>query len=57
MSNSNEFWVVAYNVKNKLVYFSQHSVQNKEEDQKIEVRTFKPKSKTIRHRRKSDRKE
>ena len=40
MSNSNEFWVAAYNVKNKLVYFSQHSVQNKEEDQKIEVRTF-----------------
>ena len=40
MSNSNEFWVAAYNIKNKLVYFSQHSVQNKEEDQKIEVRTF-----------------
>lgn len=40
MSNSNEFWVVGYNGKHELIYFSQHSVQKKEADQKIEVRNY-----------------
>lgn len=40
MSNSNEFWAVGYNGKHELIYFSQHSVQNKEADQKIEVRNY-----------------
>lgn len=40
MSNSNEYWVVGYLPKNKMVYFTQHSVQNKEADQKIEVKNY-----------------
>lgn len=40
MSNANEFWIAGYNGKDDLVYFSQHSVQKKEEDQKIEVRSY-----------------
>jgi hypothetical protein len=40
MSNSNEFWIVGYLPKNKMVYFTQHSVINKEADQKIEVKNY-----------------
>lgn len=40
MSNSNEYWVIGYLPKSKMVYFSQHSVQNKEADQKIEVKNY-----------------
>lgn len=40
MSNSNEFWIIGYLPKNKMVYFTQHSVQNKVEDQKIEVKNY-----------------
>jgi 5-enolpyruvylshikimate-3-phosphate synthase len=40
MSNSNEFWVVGYIGKHDLVYFSQHAVHQKEEDQKIEIRNY-----------------
>lgn len=40
MSNSNEFWIIGYLPKNKMVYFTQHSVQNKEADQKIEVKNY-----------------
>ena len=40
MSNSNEFWMVGYIGKHNLVYFSQHAVHQKEEDQKIEIRNY-----------------
>ena len=40
MSNSNEFWIVGYIPKSKMVYFTQHSVLNKEADQKIEVKNY-----------------
>ncbi len=40
MSNSNEFWVVGYIGKHDLVYFSQHAVHQKEEDQKTEIRNY-----------------
>lgn len=40
MSNSNEFWIVGYLPKNKMVYFTQHSVQNKEADQEIEIKNY-----------------
>ena len=40
MSNSNEFWIVGYLPQNKMVYFTQHSVINKEADQKIEVKNY-----------------
>ena len=40
MSNSNEYWVIGYLPKSKMVYFTQHSVQNKEADQKIEVKNY-----------------
>ena len=40
MQKSNEFWVVGYIGKNKLVYFSQVAVPNKNEDQIIEVRNY-----------------
>jgi hypothetical protein len=40
MSNSNEYWIVGYLPKNKMVYFTQHSVINKEADQKIEVKNY-----------------
>ena len=40
MSNSNEFWVVGYIGKHDLIYFSQHAVQKKQEDQKIEIRNY-----------------
>ena len=31
MSNSNEYWVIGYLPKSKMVYFTQHSVQNKKQ--------------------------
>ena len=40
MSNSNEYLVIGYLPKSKMVYFTQHSVQNKEADQKIEVKNY-----------------
>lgn len=40
MQKSNEFWIAGYIGKNKLVYFSQNSVPNKNEDQVIEVRNY-----------------
>lgn len=40
MQKSNEFWVVGYIGKDKLVYFSQIAVPNKNEDQIIEVRNY-----------------
>ncbi len=40
MQQSSEFWVVGYIGKDKLVYFSQVAVPNKNEDQIIEVRNY-----------------
>lgn len=40
MQKSNEFWVVGYIGKNKLVYFSQVAVPNKNEDKIIEVKNY-----------------
>lgn len=40
MQKSNEFWIVGYLGKENLVYFSQHSVPNKNIDQIIEVNNY-----------------
>lgn len=40
MQKSSEFWVVGYIGKDKLVYFSQVAVPNKNEDKIIEVRNY-----------------
>ncbi|MDO4224763.1 MAG: hypothetical protein Q4C75_02600 [Bergeyella zoohelcum] len=40
MDKSDEYWVAGYTGKEKLVYFSQHSVPNKNIDQVIEVKSF-----------------
>lgn len=40
MQRSNEFWVAGYIGKNKLVYFSQVAVPNKNEDKIIEVKNY-----------------
>lgn len=40
MQKSTQFWIVGYIGKNKLVYFSQHSVPKKDEDQVIEIRNY-----------------
>lgn len=40
MKNSDEYWVVGYLGKKNLVYFSQHSVPNKNMDQMIEVQNY-----------------
>ena len=40
MQKSNEFWVVGYIGKGKMVYFSQIAVPNKNEDKIVEVRNY-----------------
>lgn len=40
MTNSNEFWIAGFMGKKNMVYFSQHSVPNKNEDQIIEIRNY-----------------
>jgi energy-coupling factor transporter transmembrane protein EcfT len=40
MDTSDEYWIVGYLGKKNLVYFSQHSVPNKNIDQMIEVRNY-----------------
>lgn len=40
MDASDQYWIAAYMGKKNLVYFSQHSVPNKNEDQIIEVRNY-----------------
>lgn len=40
MKNSNEFWVAGFLGKKNMVYFSQHSVPNKNVDQLIEVQNY-----------------
>lgn len=40
MKNSDEYWLAGYLGKKNLVYFSQHSVPNKNIDQMIEVQNY-----------------
>lgn len=40
MERSNEFWVAGYLGRKNMVYFSQHSVPNKNSDQIIEVNNY-----------------
>lgn len=40
MANSKQYWLAGYMGNKNLVYFSQHSVPNKNEDQIIEVRNY-----------------
>jgi len=40
MQDSNEYWIAGYMGAKKLVYFSQHFVPNKNEDQIIEVQNY-----------------
>ncbi|QOW10521.1 hypothetical protein Q73A0000_09135 [Kaistella flava (ex Peng et al. 2021)] len=40
MDSSDQYWIAAYMGKKNLVYFSQHSVPNKNEDQIIEVQNY-----------------
>ncbi len=40
MDHSDQYWIAAYMGKKKLVYFSQHAVPNKNEDQIIEVQNY-----------------
>ena len=40
MDASDQYWIAAYMGKKNLVYFSQHSVPNKNEDQIIEVQNY-----------------
>lgn len=40
MANSKQYWLAGYMGNKNLVYFSQHSVPNKNEDQIIDVRNY-----------------
>ena len=40
MSSSDEFWIAGFMGKKNMVYFSQHSVPNKNEDQIIEIQNY-----------------
>lgn len=40
MEKSDQFWIAAYMGQKNLVYFSQHAVPNKNEDQIIEVKNY-----------------
>lgn len=40
MDHSDEFWIAGYLGKKNMVYFSQHSVNNKNIDQIIEIRNY-----------------
>lgn len=40
MNNSDEYWIIGYLGKKNAVYFSQHSVPNKNIDQMIEVQNY-----------------
>ncbi|MGO4710664.1 hypothetical protein AB4Y90_16480, partial [Chryseobacterium sp. 2TAF14] len=40
MTKSDEYWIAGYLGKKNLVYFSQHSVPNKNMDQMIEVQNY-----------------
>lgn len=40
VKNSNEFWIIGYLGKKDMVYFSQHAVLNKNEDQVVEITNY-----------------
>ena len=40
IKKSDEFWIAALQGKNNMVYFSQHSLANKNEDRNIEIQTY-----------------
>ncbi len=40
VKNASEFWIVAFLGKQEMVYFSQHSLANKNEDRNIEIKTY-----------------
>ena len=40
MTNSDEFWIAGFMGKKNMVYFSQHAVPNKNEDQIIEIQNY-----------------
>ena len=40
MKNSDEYWIAGYLGKKNMVYFSQHSVPNKNIDQMVEVQNY-----------------
>ena len=40
MKNSDQFWVAGFMGRKNMVYFSQHAVPNKNEDQIIEIRNY-----------------
>ena len=40
MSTSDEFWIAGFMGRKNMVYFSQHSVPNKNEDQIIEIQNY-----------------
>lgn len=40
MKNSDEFWIAGFMGRKNLVYFSQHALPNKNEDQIIEIRNY-----------------
>ena len=40
METSDQYWIAAYMGKKNLVYFSQHSVPNKNQDQTVEVQNY-----------------
>jgi hypothetical protein len=40
MQHSDEFWIAGFMGKKNMVYFSQHSIPNKNEDQIIEVHNY-----------------
>lgn len=53
MAASDEYWVVGYMGQKNLVYFSQHAVPNKNQDQIIEVRNYIVQSSKLADRAKS----
>ena len=40
VKNSDEFWIAAFLGKKNMVYFSQHSLAHKNEDQNIEIKNY-----------------
>lgn len=40
VKNADEFWIAAFLGKQEMVYFSQHSLVNKNEDRNIEIQTY-----------------
>lgn len=40
ISGSDEFWIIGFLGKKNMVYFSQHSIPNKNEDQIVEVKNY-----------------